>query len=246
VTLDHFVSIQLLGFFYQIVRMAAMVICLVNDSECDGNHNIKLMCLADRNKKLNKSQFPKARTDAQAIIYRADISDESKVDLSKTFICDRHFNLLFAQFNPKKHKWCYTCSSISGLSAPSTKDLRQINRKYALRIHAHFDLKHSYGEFICGTCRKGYDEFKQAYFSKRVARFVEWRQNQKRTTTDVQTIDEDYDDTKGSPNEEDSNADIDEDFLPGQDKESTKVLRDALDHLLDLCGNTNRTWVTEH
>ena len=115
---------------------------------------------------------------------------------------------------------------MSWLSPPSTKQLRQINRKYALRIHAHFDLKHSYGEYICGTCRKGYDEFKQAYFSKRLARFVERRKNQQRTTTDAQTIDEDYDDTNGSSREEDSNVDVDadadEDFLPSWDKESTK------------------------
>ena len=128
--------------------MAAKMICLVNDSECDGNNNRTLICLADRNKKLKKPQFPKASIEAQAILYRADIDDESKVDLSKTFICDHHFNRLFAQFNPKKYKRCYTCTSMSGLSPPSTKQLRQISRKYALRIRTHFCLKHSYGEFV--------------------------------------------------------------------------------------------------
>jgi len=71
--------------------MAAKTICLVNDDECGGDKNIPLMCLADRNKKLNKSQFPKARTEAQAILYRADIDGEPKVDLGTTFICGRHF-----------------------------------------------------------------------------------------------------------------------------------------------------------
>ena len=121
--------------------------------------NRTLICLADRCKQANKSQFLKVHTEAQAILYRADIKDELKIDLSKTFICDRHFNRLFVQFIPKKNKRCYTCALISGLSPPSTKQLQQISRKYALRIHANFNLKHSYGKFICGTCRKGYNEF---------------------------------------------------------------------------------------
>ena len=158
--------------------MAAKMTCLVNDSECDGNNNRTLICLADRNKKLKKPQFPKASTEAQAILYRADIDDESKVDLSKTFIFDHHFNRLFAKFNPKKYKRCYTCTSMSGLSPLSTKQLRQISRKYALRIRTHFRLKHSYGEFMCGTCRNGYDDFKKAHFAKRVSLFIEMRKNQ--------------------------------------------------------------------
>ena len=207
------------------------------------------MCLANQNKKMNKSQFPKARTEAQAILYRTDTDDESNFDLSKTFVCNPHFNRLFAQFNPKKHKRCYTCASLSGLSPPSTKQLRQISRKYALRIHANFDLKHSYGEYICGTCSRGYDEYKYAYFSKRVARFKEMRKNRQRPITDAQTMDNDHDDDMGeSSSEEDSNtnvdADTDEDFVPGDDTDSVKMLREALDHLLDLCGNKNRTWVT--
>ena len=229
--------------------MTTNPICLVNDDECGAAKNNTIMCLADRNKKMNKSQFPKARTEAQAILYRADTDDESNVDLSKTFVCNHHFNRLFTQFNPKKHKRCYTCASLSGLSPPSTKQLRQISRKYALRIHANFDLKHSYGEYICGACRRGYDEYKYAYFSKRVARFKEMRKNRQRPITDAQTMDNDHDDDMGeSSSEEDSNknvdADTDEDFVPGDDTDSVKMLREALDHLLDLCGNKNRTWVT--
>jgi hypothetical protein len=62
-------------------------------------------------------------------------------------------------------------------------------------------------------------------------------------------MDEDDDhDAKETSNEDDSNADVDtdpdEDFVLGNDKESTKMLRKVLDHLMDLCGNKNRTWVT--
>ncbi|CAF3420316.1 unnamed protein product [Rotaria socialis] len=230
--------------------MARVNFCLVNDDECGGDKNGSLICLADINKKINKSQFPKTRTIAEAILYRADIEDESKVDLNKTFICDNHFSRLFAQFSPKKHKRCYTCNTLSGLSPPSTKRLRQISRKYAQRIHSNFDLKHSYGEFMCELCRKDYDEYKAVFLSKRVSRFIERRKNQQKPTTDSLTMNTDNDDViNNSTSDEDSNtnsyADTDEDFLPGDDKESTTTLRKALDHLLDLCGNKYRTWVTQ-
>ena len=143
--------------------MAHKRLCLVNDNQCDENKNDQLICLADPHKKLNKSLFPKAHTQAQAILYRADIEDETKIDLNKSFICARHFNQPFAQFDSNKHKRCSTCPSLSGLSPPSTKSLQQISRKYALRIHTNFNLKHSYGEFICGSCRAGYDDYKYAY-----------------------------------------------------------------------------------
>ncbi|CAF0886761.1 unnamed protein product [Didymodactylos carnosus] len=137
---------------------------------------------------------------------------------------------------------------MSGISHPSTKRLQQISRKYALRIHANFSLKHSYDAFICGVCRDNYDDFKQLYWSKRVSDFIERRKNQQRTTTDAQTIDQDNDDTKESSSQEDSNGDVNvdsnEDFVPGDDKDSTKMLREAIDHLLHLCGNKDRTWVT--
>ena len=230
--------------------MAEKAICLINDDGCDGDKNNTIICLLDRKKKIKKSQFPKARTEAQAILYRADIDNDSKVDLSKTFICGRHFNHLFAQFDPRKSKKCYTCASMAGISPPSTKRLRQISRKYALRIHADFRLKHSYGEFICDPCRKGYDDFKQAYLSKRISDFIERRKNQQRTTTDAQTTAEDNDDMKETSDEDYSDADVhadtDEDFLPRDDNESTELLRKALNHLLDLCGNKNRTWVTQN
>ena len=52
--------------------------------------------------------------------------------------------------------------------------------------------------------------------------------------------------SRKSSSEEDSNADVDENFVIDNDKESTELLRKALDHLLDLCGNKNRTWVTKN
>ena len=59
-------------------------------------------------------------------------------------------------------------------------------------------------------------------------------------------IEEDVNDTDQIPSEEDSSsdADIGDDFIPYNDRESTKLLREALDHLLSLCGNRNRTWIT--
>ena len=70
--------------------MAERAICLVKDDMCSGDNNSTLICLIDRHKKMNHSRFPKARTETPAILYRADIDDESKVDLNKTFICGRH------------------------------------------------------------------------------------------------------------------------------------------------------------
>ena len=226
--------------------MAQQRFCLVNDNQCDENKNDQLICLADLHKKLNKSLFPKAYTQAQAIPYRADIEDETKIDLNKSFICACHFNQLFAQFDSNKHKRCYTCPSLPGLSPPSTKSLRQISRKYALRIHANFNLKHSYGEYICGSCRAGYDDYKYAYWSKRAVRFAELRKNRQCTIIDAQIMDEDDRYSRKSSSEEDSNADVDENFVIDNDKESTELLRKALDHLLDLFGNKNRTSVTKN
>jgi hypothetical protein len=77
------------------------------------------------------------------------------------------------------------------------------------------------------------------------------RKNRQCTTADAQTMDEgDDDDTKESSSKEDSNTDVDadtdEDFVLDNDEESTKILREALNHLLHLCGNKNRTWVTHN
>ena len=226
--------------------MAQKRLCLVNDNQCDENKNDQLICPADLHKKLNKSLFPKAHRQAQAILYRADIEDETKINLNKSFICVRHFNQLFAQFYSNTHKRCYACPSLSGLSPPSTKSLRQISRKYALRIHANFNLKHSYGEFICGSCRAGYDDYKYAYWSKRAVRFAELRKNRQCTIIDVQIMDEDDRYSRKASSEEDSNADLDENFVIDNNRESTKLLRKADDHLLDLCGNKNQTWVTKN
>ena len=174
--------------------------------------------------------------------------DDSKVDLNKTFICGRHFYQLFALFDPKKNKRCYTCGSISGLSPPSTKQLRQITRKMALRIHSLFNLKHSYGELICWTCRRGYDNYRNAYISKQVSRIIKIRKSRQNTTIDNQIADEDNSHARALPREESSNVDTDsdEDFVLSDDKEATQMLRKDLDHLLDLCGNKSRTWVTQN
>ena len=122
---------------------------------------------------------------------------------------------------------------MSGLSPPSTKQLRQISRKYALRIHANFNLTHSYGKFICWTCRKGYNEFKRAYFPKRVSDFIERRKNRQCTTINAQTMNVCDDDMKYTSSEENSDTKADKDFVPGSDKESTQVMLEVLNHLLN-------------
>ena len=60
------------------------------------------------------------------------------------------------------------------------------------------------------------------------------------------TIDEHNDYRKDTSIEADSEADADEDFVLGRDKESTQILREALNRLLGLYGNKNRTWVTDN
>ena len=182
----------------------------------------------------------------QAILYQADIDNELTVDLSKPLICDRHFTQLFVKFDPKKYEQCFTCTTMSGLIPPGTKRLRQISRKYALRIHANFNLKYSYGELICAACRKGFDDYSNAYLSKRVSDFIERRNNQQRATTDAPTMDECDNGTKDISSEEDAYSDTDEDFVLGTDKESTQVTCEALNRLLGLCGNKNRTWMTHN
>ena len=49
-----------------------------------------------------------------------------------------------------------------------------------------------------------------------------------------------------SEEESSSNADTRNDFIRENDRESTMFLREALNHLLSLCGNTNRTWITHN
>ena len=83
--------------------MTTRVICLVNDGECDGDKRDTLLCLSNQlRKNTNKSRFPKARTEVEALLYPANITNELNVDPEKTFICLRHFNQLFAQFDLKK------------------------------------------------------------------------------------------------------------------------------------------------
>ena len=158
------------------------------------------------------------------------------------------FLRLFALFDPKKNKRCYTCESISGLSPPSAKQLRQISRKQALRIHSLFNLKYSCGELICPICRRGYDNYRDAYISRQVSCIIKIRKSRQNTTIDNQIADEDNSHTRALPSEESSNVDTysDEDFVLSDDKEATQMLRKVLDHLLDLCGNESRTSVTDN
>ncbi|CAF1169907.1 unnamed protein product [Didymodactylos carnosus] len=104
---------------------------------------------------------------------------------------------------------------------------------------------------MCGTRRKGYYDFLHDYCMKEISTVIDQRRaNRQRatTTTNVQTANEDDDNKEEPSSDEDSNADADtdEDFVLSDDKESTKLLREALNHLLDLCGNKNRTWVTHN
>ena len=164
--------------------MTTKVICLVNDSECDGYKRDTLLCLSNQLKKnTNKSRFPKACTETEAILYRADIANELNIDPEKTFICLRHshHNLI-----PKKHKQCYTCTSIAGQTPASTKQLQQISCKLAVGIYSSFNVKHSYGQFICRTCRKGFDDFLHDYRMKKISKVIEQRcAIQQCTTTDA-------------------------------------------------------------
>ena len=120
--------------------------CFISNDECSENKGDPLLCLRDQETRvLKKSRFHKATTVAEAILYRADIPDGTTVVLHKTFICNRHFNQLYAQFNPKKNKRCYTCVSISRQNPVSIKQLQYITREQALRIYENFGIKHSCG-----------------------------------------------------------------------------------------------------
>ena len=111
-------------------------------------------------------------------------------------------------------------------------------------------MKHSYGEFICRTCRKGYDDLLHDYRMKKISKIIEQRRAnraiQQCTTTDAQVKEDDDSDTDQIPSEEDSSSDANtgDDCISDSDRESTKLLRKALDHLLSLYGNRNLTWIT--
>ena len=87
---------------------------------------------------------------------------------------------------------------------------------------------------------------------KKISKIIEQRRAnraiQQCATTDAQMIEEDDNDTDQISNEEDSSSDVDigDDFIPDNDRESTKLLRKVLDHLLSLCGNRNRMWLTHN
>ena len=179
---------------------------MVNDGECDGDKRDTLLCLSNQlRKNTNKSRFSKARTEVEAFLYPANITNELNVDLEKNFICLRHFNQLFAQFDPKNHKRCYTYASVSRQTPASTKQLRQISRKLAVRIYSSFNVKHSHGEFLCPTCRKGFDDLLHDYRMKKLSKIIEQRRAnraiQQCTTTDAQVIEDDDNDTDQIPDE---------------------------------------------
>ena len=225
--------------------------CFISNAECSENKGDPLLCLRDQETRvLKKSRFHKATTVAEAILYRADIPDGTTVVLHKTFICNRHFNQLYAQFNPKKNKRCYTCVSISGQNPASTKQLQYITREQALHIYEKFGIKHSYGQLMCITCRKGYSDHSYYVNVKKISEAVNHLSTdlQRRITTNIQEIKDNEDEEEEISSNEEVNIDDDEDedFLPDDDKNSMKLLRDTLDHFLNLCGNKHRTWIAQN
>ena len=74
--------------------------------------------------------------------------------------------------------------------------------------------------------------------------FKQRRTNQQCRTTSVQT--DNNNNTEQISNKEDSNghADTDEDFISSDNEETMTMLREALYHLLSLCGNKSRMWIT--
>ena len=83
-----------------------------------------------------------------------------------------------------------------------------------------------------------FHDFLHDYSMKKISKIIEQRRanraNQQCSTTGAQMIEEDDNDTGQIPSEEESSSDADtsDDFIPDNDR--------ALNHLLSLCGNTNR------
>ena len=63
--------------------------------------------------------------------------------------------------------------------------------------------------------------------------FIKRRKNRQCATNNAQTMNVCDDDMKYTSSEEDSDTNADKDFVPGSNKESTQVMRETLNHLLN-------------
>ena len=84
--------------------------CFLQDNTCTVDNDF--VCLNDlSSEKINRSRFPNASTEVEAILYRSDATDAdiAKIDLKRTSLCRGHYDRRYVKFDPKKSKQCYTC-----------------------------------------------------------------------------------------------------------------------------------------
>ena len=83
---------------------------------------------------------------------KADYSYPSKVNLSSSYICSVHFELLSKSDKPYSLKKCVCCECF-GKKSSKTAAYRNINPTQALVLHEKFGINNSYEELICTSCR---------------------------------------------------------------------------------------------
>ena len=214
--------------------MSIKPVYLLHDNTCTrGNDFVCLNNLISN--EINKSRFLNASTVVEAILYRADVAgaDIVKIDKKKTFVCRSHYNRLYAKFDPKKNKQCYTCIPFFQKIKASKSNLFNIDRRRSQLILADYGLKYSYGELICGNCSEHCTDVENTRNAKKLSALVTEIRRARARSVDYLQEQEDESDEKADEN--------DEEFMP----EEETTTRQLLQKLLVRCGNQTRVYTTE-
>jgi hypothetical protein len=214
--------------------MSTKRVCLLHDNTCIDVADC--VCLNNlSSEKINRSRFPNAVTEVEAILYRANITDVdiAKIDLKKTFVCRGHYNRLYVKFDPKKTKQCYTCIPFFQKTKASKNNLFCIDRSRSQLILADYGLKYSYGEFICGNCSEHCKDIENTRKVKKILAIVAETRRARACPVDYREEQEE--------NSEEKMNDNDTDFVP----EDETTARQLLQELLARCGNRTRVHMME-
>ena len=110
-----------------------------------------LVFMISNQKDLIKKNFPKASSVLSALFLEADYFYALKVNLSSSYICSVHFELLSKSHKPYSLKKCVCCECF-GKKSSKTAAYRNINPTKALVLHEKFGINNSYGGLICTSC----------------------------------------------------------------------------------------------
>lgn len=123
-----------------------------NRIDCDSESDWKRLSEI-KEKNVGNICFPEAETLLEVMLLKADLFFQHTFDLSHTFVCNAHYDMLV---QPSYLREISTCSACVGLRKGQPRNrggLRNISVSQAITLFEVFKLKNTYGKFICPRCR---------------------------------------------------------------------------------------------